>query len=480
MKQYIAIYKRQIFLLSITFLVLLINISLIFNDSVWYDEAYTMNLIRGDFGEILHGAMIDVHPPLYYFIVKTFTLIGGYSVPIAKLASILPFFLTCLLVIFIVDRRMSTDGSQALLGTISFLLLIGLMPCSMNENVELRMYSWAMFFITAMGVYAYEVFLNSSKKLNWILLAVFAVAAAYTHYFAFIAAFIIYAALFLLCLFFRKKLLKPLLGICLISLVCYLPWVPVLIQQTKTVKEGFWIPEVTFSKIIDYLNWLFSGNFNYFWWITITFIVLLIINGFLSLKKCTQMEKGNLVFLTCCFLVFTGLIAAGFILSRLIRPIFVERYIYVTVGLLFIFISYTFTAFINDRRIYCLFLSLVLCTGLMNFNSKRIAEYDTGTEESKTVFAENIPAGSPLFTNDYLLSKWDGSPLLYYMPESTVTLLSSDNDLQKVSHLSEFWYFCSGDIDEAFFENHGYKSEWVYSGNIDNNHYFTLYRIYKD
>lgn len=116
MKKFLFNKKRQVILLAISILVILVNLSLIFNDSVWYDEAYTMNLVRVNFFDILNGTSIDLHPPLYYFSVKFFTLIFGYSVPDAKLASITPVFLTMLLVIFVLDKQLGIVVSAEHIG----------------------------------------------------------------------------------------------------------------------------------------------------------------------------------------------------------------------------------------------------------------------------------------------------------------------------------------------------------------------------
>lgn len=472
MKNFLFKEKRQVILLAISILVILINLSLIFNDSVWYDEAYTMNLVRGNFFDILYGTSIDVHPPLYYFIVKFFTLIFGYSVPAAKLASITPVFLTMLLVIFVLDKQLSYSHYS---GTLFCILLLGTAPSSMGMNVELRMYTWAMFFVTATAVFAFKLFLEESRIANCIPLIFFALCAAYTHYFALVAVGIIFAILLFAIILTHKKLLKSWGISCIICLLFYLPWLPVLFKQIAFVEGGFWIPEITLDKLIEYLNWLFSGDYRAFWWIVVFFAILLC--GY-SLLKRNSVINYNLYFLFSCFLVFAGLIFSGIVLSKLIRPIFVERYMFITIGLLYIFISYTFSYCIDSHHTRLLLLSLILVTGLSAYNTQYNQEYINGTEESKQVFHDNIATGDCLVTNNYLLSKSDGSPLRYYMPDSTVTLISSPEDLNSLSDMNYFWYFCDGELDENLFD--GYSCQWIYSGNIDNSYYYTLYKIEKE
>ena len=42
----------------------------VFSKSIIMDEAYSMLLVQGSIGEIISGTAIDVHPPLYYLILK--------------------------------------------------------------------------------------------------------------------------------------------------------------------------------------------------------------------------------------------------------------------------------------------------------------------------------------------------------------------------------------------------------------------------
>lgn len=77
-------------------------------------------------------------------------------------------------------------------------MFLSIMPSSLEENLEVRMYTWAMFFVTASGVYAFEAYLEPERKKNWIVLILSSLAAAYTHYFALISVAVVYVILFLL------------------------------------------------------------------------------------------------------------------------------------------------------------------------------------------------------------------------------------------------------------------------------------------
>ena len=81
-------------------LVFSVFVTLIFNDSLWGDEAYTMLMLKQRFIDITSQTAADVHPPLYYYISKLFTLVFGYSVTAVKLASITPVVLISMFIIY--------------------------------------------------------------------------------------------------------------------------------------------------------------------------------------------------------------------------------------------------------------------------------------------------------------------------------------------------------------------------------------------
>ena len=223
-----------------------VYLSLCFNDNVWTDEAFTIELLRENFGGIILGTAADVHPPLYYLIAKCFTLVFGSSLMTLKIISILPMMLCMTWGAFWIKRLF---GFRAAL---LFNILLAVIPCTMEYAVQLRMYSWAIFFITLMGLWAYEACMEG-RITCFAGVVLTSVAAAYTHYFAFVSAILIYGFLFLALAFTRqgRGLLKW-LGSVVISLVLYLPWLPYMELQVKGVSRNYWIEEITGETIREF------------------------------------------------------------------------------------------------------------------------------------------------------------------------------------------------------------------------------------
>ena len=47
--------------------------------TIWFDESYSAYLVRGNFGDIWRMTSLDVHPPFFYFLLKIWSSIFGYT-----------------------------------------------------------------------------------------------------------------------------------------------------------------------------------------------------------------------------------------------------------------------------------------------------------------------------------------------------------------------------------------------------------------
>ena len=141
------------FLFSILFLIIVIYCSR--SNSLWVDEVFSLKLVRHNWAEMLKLATMDVHPPLYYFILKLFISIfqplGLNVIFIGKVTSFIPYFL---MLTWITAKIVKKTGIMA--ASLFGLLLVG-MPNLLIYGVEIRGYSWAMFFVTASFFYAEEL-----------------------------------------------------------------------------------------------------------------------------------------------------------------------------------------------------------------------------------------------------------------------------------------------------------------------------------
>ena len=130
-------------------------------------------------------------------------------------------------------------------GLFSFLLIS--MPQMADYTVEIRMYGYALLFITVGMVTAYEL-LKENRTSGWLLLTICALCACYTHYFACVAACMIYLWLFVSMCYGKKlkQMIKPYLFSSMICVLGYLPWLLAVVpKQASQVKGNYWIQPVS-------------------------------------------------------------------------------------------------------------------------------------------------------------------------------------------------------------------------------------------
>lgn len=77
----IYIKTKNVMFYAVPLLFLLMGILTCFNDTIWVDEAFSVELVKHSFVDIIKLDATDVHPPLYYLIYKLFAMpiliIGG-------------------------------------------------------------------------------------------------------------------------------------------------------------------------------------------------------------------------------------------------------------------------------------------------------------------------------------------------------------------------------------------------------------------
>ncbi|MDE7187522.1 MAG: hypothetical protein K2O13_08465, partial [Lachnospiraceae bacterium] len=203
-------------LLGISVIMLGRSLMLCFSNDIWYDELFTVGMIEHSYSELIQFTARDVHPPLYYMITKFVVDLckllsaGADTAAIAKVVSVLPYFILLLYSITFIRRSFGTfTGGLFLFCSIA-------MPQLSGYTVEVRMYSWALLFVTAAFLHAYgTVHANAwgnetaagrkpsgMQRLHAVALMCYGLAAAYTQYFAGVAAAMVY--LYVLLVFIRK------------------------------------------------------------------------------------------------------------------------------------------------------------------------------------------------------------------------------------------------------------------------------------
>ena len=161
--------------------VICLNVSLIFDNVVWGDEAFSVGTAKNS----LYGVMQimyywDSHPPLYYFWLKLWGDLFGFSIPVCHLASVVPFGIGIVLALFWFRKKFGAVPAAF------FMILSGLGTFCLGYNLEIRMYALAFLCLTACFYCSYRV-ISTGRKSSWIGLVLWGLAGAYSHYYALVA-----------------------------------------------------------------------------------------------------------------------------------------------------------------------------------------------------------------------------------------------------------------------------------------------------
>lgn len=346
---------------------------------VWADEAYTFALIRHSFAEVWQITAADVHPPLYYFLLKLLSAPFGYNLYVCRFLSALP----CLLLLTV-----GTWQIRKLFGrrtAVLFMALYLLYPYTMLYATEVRMYSLAEMLVFFNALFAYRCW-KENKTLHWILFTLFGTAAAYTHYFALVSAAMVYGLLLVLAIFKKRELLKPWLLVSAATILLYLPWLGSFISQlVYKVNNEYWIEPITLSTIVNYVITVFSANGlgTFPLYFGLAYVVAL---GALLLSK----DKEAIAVCLFALAVPLGTVAVGLAASILVRPVFVIRYILPSIPL-----AVFFFALVLGRLQQEMLFSALLTVALMGGTSNALyCAKNALTQEPDKIsaeFVENLP-----------------------------------------------------------------------------------------
>jgi hypothetical protein len=359
--------------------------------TIWFDEIYSMLFAFRPAKDLIALTARDVHPPLYYLILREALLVANKVLPfleseyVAKVTSIIPYVLMMIYSITFIRKRWGFLTS----GLFAFSLCF--MPEIMQKTVEIRMYSWALLFVTGLGLHFTDIITRRSETgrrqvANYIAIFIYSVAAIYTHYFAAIAVFWAYVGALLIIasdfiesrhrdLNISKKYLKRIVTIVVVgvlAVICYIPWLSVVVSQVGTVKEDYWIYPLSLKTPYSNAMFLLRAKFPILVIGTVLALLLIVILLCLLYNEFCKAKTGNResISLIYAFCILPMVALTGYFLSWLIRPIFIDRYLEPSMGLFWLAIcAMTGNAFDmtteenkrNIKRVMAYVALIILC-----------------------------------------------------------------------------------------------------------------------
>jgi hypothetical protein len=250
-------------------------------ESLWYDEGVSWRMSQLSLSEIVRRTAQDVHPPLYYFLLKGWAFAFGDSVFALRSLSALCGVATVAAVFFFTRSlcsapsagRAGDDAPRWAGGTGAALLAAALTALSVfqiTHGRETRMYPLGgLLAVLSSWALSCALFRPAASVRAWIVYLALASALVYTHNYGVftVVAQALFAFGYLLSrragedptarisTEFRHAALA-FLGV----VVAYLPWLPVALGQNSQVVAEYWIPALSLNSVAAAVETVFTGD----------------------------------------------------------------------------------------------------------------------------------------------------------------------------------------------------------------------------
>jgi mannosyltransferase len=253
--------------------ILAVGLFLRFHDlssqSLWHDETFSWRMTQYPWGEITRRTAEDVHPPLYYWILKGWVgFFGDSALAMRSLSAVLDSVNLGVLYWFCI-RIYGTDVEGRTVGLLAA-GAVALSPFHLAHAREVRMYPLGgLLAIASSGTLWLALQGRGSPTRAWAGFVLLSIGLVYTHHFGLLT--VAAQGLFVLAVLAYRAVrgqdpgrLSGLVRGAVVSFavigLAYAPWVPVLQAQRGGVLQGYWIIPFGRSAISAAVEQLFSGD----------------------------------------------------------------------------------------------------------------------------------------------------------------------------------------------------------------------------
>jgi len=475
--------RRRLFLLLIliTLVGSILRICCLGRESLWNDELSSW--YRSSFSSITEvitiGIIPDVHPPAYQILLYFVERSIGDSEMALRLPSVIAGILT-IPMMFLLGRKLLSVSAGLFAAA-----LLAVAPIHIWFSQEARSFA-ILILLVAVSVYFFSEILGKFKaekhpgKYTVAGFITVGILLEYTHYFGLLILLIEIILLLLMSLLAnREKLL--ILGMCLVPVLVFLPWIPYAAAQTGT---DSYITSPAISTVVTLFFWYMS-------WSKVMLVLLCLLvsggslfyfrkrGGFSSFAP----EKLILILLWLCIPL-----ALSLLLSFLLVPVFTVRNMMISLPAVLLILS---------ASVHILFpsgwLRFTICAGLCGYLLFSLffvrKHYSVPHKQQFREVAEYVVNNCDR-SNEVLIaaSTWNIAYFDYYLEkyssDISVSLRASDAaDFTAIRTLvtsrkpDEFWFIwghiepesalidsISGLFVEVEYQQFNNAGVWIYSG----------------
>jgi uncharacterized membrane protein len=411
----------------------LVSLAIGMQQSVWFDEAYSIFLAKQPVADLIHLTSIDGHPPLYYLLLKAWAMLFGFSELALRSLSVIMMG-GVIVVAGLLTKRLF--GVRAALLTLPLFVAA---PFMLRYGFEIRMYALAALI----GIAATYVLVTARQVKNsrqqWLLYSMYAVLVAlgvYTLYYTALLWIAHLVWLIWLAIKHRQSPIKARWPVALAgSVVLFIPWLPIFISQLGNGALSPVVKTLNLEQLVGIVtfNFLYQpawqlGVFGSF--MIVVVIGLLIYFATQAFKNASPHEREHLVLMGLYVLVPVLVLMT----VSLVKPMYLERYLaHVIVGGL-VFIGATIALTLAHKKSKTTWLAAgilfaVMVTGSLhlmqigNYNFQR--SQLPSTKYAAEVVREDCTDDSLIVAKDPYVA----IELLYYLPNCQVYFFSETAEL---------------------------------------------------
>ena len=394
--------------------------------SVWFDEAYSILVAKQSLSQIIYLAGVDTHPPLYYLVLHVWAGIFGWSEFALRSLSVLAYGASIVVAGALV-RKMFSSRAAILAGL--FLLFA---PLLMRYGFEIRMYSLASLIgisATYVLVCAQQAKGNAQRWL-YVLYGVLVAAGMYTLYY--LALLWLAHVVWLIATerhSLRRLWRRAWVWAYGLSLILFLPWLPSFLKQTSNGA----LASIGQPMNAEQLLGVVTFNFLYkpLWQVnvleTLPLVFLVLAGGWFVVRAYQTDRYRNHLLLLICYIAVP--IAVLMVVS-LFRPMYVERYLsHIAVGFMLLIACsvWIVSSHTKARRVHFMAMTLgvILCAGVLQLISVGNFNYQRMQHPAVNVVTQEITAcnsdATVLSADSYVATELD-----YYVHGSCTKKFYSD------------------------------------------------------
>lgn len=325
--------RAVIMLIGLMMVAAALGVIIFTHTSMRLDEAQSLFQVSRDIPGLLNLVGQDVHVPGYHILLHYWLIIfGSYGdqIVIARYMSLI-FMVALIPSIYILIRQIF-NRRIAMFAAI----LVSISPFLQWYGSEARMYSM-LALITVLHQIVFLKLFRKGHAAHWVWFVVTAIIGLYTHYF--FGFVLLTEAVFFL--FYRKKFLpgsfQKFIVAAILAIGALTPWLLYVRSLGLASNTQPYLPVPSSGDLFNtYAQFIFGFQVNNLNTIIVSVWPIIVLFAFWALRKNHRTSPELFFFVLAAVLPVVG----AFVISILIKPFFLSRYLVVSLPALFVLISW--------------------------------------------------------------------------------------------------------------------------------------------